>query len=115
VGLRIAYIDGASLDQAIADVAKSLGIASLEFYYRTFFGSLGAERVYYYDALPTQRAQETDADFARRLAEKERKIADLRMVSRTMVRLGMTRGVAGAQRQQGGRRLSSNGSFETCV
>ena len=93
------FVDGAYLDGCVGDFCRKwFGGAQYELDYRVM--SSGARKVFYYDALPIQRKEETEAEFRLRLTNKELFFESLRAINGWHVQLGISKRYIGKMAQQ---------------
>ena len=85
------YIDGPSLEQAVAEFAKELGVENVPFDHGLFITNLRAQRAFYYDALPAKKEGETEQHFDDRRTAKEAFFEKLNRYPRLHVRTGMSK------------------------
>jgi len=86
-----AFVDAAALFAFIKEANKTLAPdLKAEVDFPSLFGSLQAERVFIYDAYPSQKSGESKAALEVRWQEKEDQLKQLRSLSRVHVRTGVT-------------------------
>jgi len=84
------FVDGACLQSTLAHYAKTyFGSASLRANYWSLFA--GFSRIFYYDALPSKKNDESDGDFDARIAAKLGFFESLRRMGRVHIFEGVTR------------------------